>query len=157
MRSPSVSSTPPTAIKCHACRLGKAVWTPDGTHLDKVRKEKDGALKKEVTRFGSKIATDQFVCSMKGRHFETQGKEADEQKFASGTIFVDLSSGYIEVHSQISLNAAEKITSKRRFERTLSTHGYDVHHYLVDNGVDKAKEFKEELQKRNQTMEFCGV
>ena len=89
---------------------------------------KAGALKKEITMFGSKIATDQFVSCVKGRRFETQGKEADWQKFAGGTIFVGLSSGYIEVHSQISLNTAETIASKRRFERTLSTHGHDMHH-----------------------------
>ena len=124
MRYPSASSTPPTAIKCHACRLGKSVRTPDGTHLDK-----------DITRFGSKVATDQFVSSVKGRRFETRGKEADGQKFAGGTIFVDLSSGYVEVHPQVSLNVAETIASNRRFERMLNIHGPDVHHYLGDNGV----------------------
>lgn len=54
MRFPSTANTPPTAIKCHSCRLGKATRAPDGAHVEKVRPEKDGTLKKEALRFGSK-------------------------------------------------------------------------------------------------------
>ena len=80
-----------------------------------------------------------------------------EKNIQAGSIFVNSSSGYIEVHCQISLNASETITSKRRFERTLNTHDHTVYHYLGDNGVYKAKEFQDELEKKGQTMKFCGV
>ena len=157
LRHKASMSNPTTDIKCHACRLGKAVRRPDGTHIDRIRTERDGGLSKEVLRFGAKIATDQFVSSVKGRRFETKGKEKDDMKFSGGTIFVDISSGYIEVFPQVSLRASETIYNKRKFERTLNNFGHTVNSYLGDNGVYKSNEFQDELKQRGQTMEFCGV
>ena len=145
-KSPSVEAT--KDIKCHACRISKTNRRPDGAHLDRIRPEKDGGLSKEHLRFGSKISTDQFVSSVKGRRFDSKGKEPDGQKYSGGTIYVDVSSGYIEVFPQVSLKASETIQSKRRFERTLSNFGHEVHIYLGDNGVYKADAFQQELKQR---------
>lgn len=71
------TTSPATDIKCHSCRLGKATRRPDGTHVDSIRKDRDGGLSKEILRFGAKIATDQFVSSVRGRRLETQCKEPE--------------------------------------------------------------------------------
>lgn len=58
------------------------------------------------TSMGSKVSIDQFVSSVKGYRFDTKGKEPDDQKFVGGTIFVDLSSGFMQSYPQTSLCAS---------------------------------------------------
>ena len=151
------TTSPATDIKYHSCRLGMAVRRTDGTHVDRIREDRDGGLSKEILRFGAKVATDQFVSSVRGRRFETQGKEPEAQKCSGGTIFVDISSGYIEVYPQVSLRASETIESKRKYEKTLLNFGHEVKGYLGDNGVYKSNEFRNELRLRGQEIEFCGL
>ena len=78
-------------------------------------------------------------------------------KYSGGTIFVDISSGYIEVFPEVSICASETIANKRGFERTLNNFGHTVNGYLGDDGVYKSNEFQNELKQRGQTMEYCGV
>ena len=157
MRFPKVSSLDTTAIKCQACQLGKARRRLDNVTVERVREDRDGGLKKEILRVGSKVATDQFVSSVKGHRFDTKGKEPDGQRFTGGTIFVDISSGYMEVHPQVSLRAQDTIIRKQRFERNLNNVGHSVQMYLGDNGEYRSKEFMNDLKDRGQTVEFCGV
>ena len=157
MRQPKVTSLNTAEIKCQACQLGKAHRRPDNVTIESARPERDGGLKKEILRVGSKVATDQFVSSVKGRRFDTKGKEPDGQRYSGGTIFVDLSSGYMEVHPQVSLRATDTVITKKRFEHNLNNFGHSVEMYLGDNGVYRSKEFRDDLKARGQTMEFCGV
>ena len=156
-RNKLATSLDTTALKCEACRLSKATRLPEGAVKETLRPEKDGALKREVLRVGAKISTDQFVSSMKGRLFHTKGKEPDSQKFTGGTIYVDLSSGYMHIQPQVSLCAQETILGKRKFERILDIHGHKAKTYLGDNGVYRSKEFMNELHKLGQEIHFCGV
>ena len=156
-RNPKVSSVSTSDLKCEACQLGKAHKRPNDVHLDQIRPERDGGLQREVLRVGSRVATDQFVSSVRGRRFDTKGKEPDSQKFVGGTIFVDISSGFIQAFPQTSLCASETVLRKKRFERNLSNFGHTIHHYLGDNGVYRSKEFQDEIKICGQTMDFCGV
>ena len=157
MRNPKATSIPTIDLKCAACQLGKARRRPDEVHLDRVRSDRDGGLKKEVLRVGSKVATDQFVSSVKERRFDSKGKESDSQKFVGGTIFVDISSGFIQAYPQTSLCASETVLRKKRFERSLSNFGHTIYQFLGDNGVYRSQEFQNEPKNCGQSIEFCGV
>ena len=153
------SSRPKGTLKvmCKACKLSKASRTPEQVSIKQPIPEKEMALQRDVIRVGAKVSTDQFVSAVRGRQYHTQGKEGEGQKFTGGTIFIDISSGYMGINNQVSLKAFETINSKRRFEREMGLYGHIVQKYLGDNGVFRSREFQAELQKRQQTIEFCGV
>ena len=144
-------------VKCRACQTAKASRRPEGVHVERAIPTKEMALQRDIIRVGAKVATDQFVSAVRGRRFHTFGKENEGQKFTGGTVFVDISSGFISACMQVSLKAQETILAKRRFERDLHLHGHKIVQYLGDNGVFRSEEFSLELQKKGQTIEFCGV
>ena len=55
------------------------------------------------------------------------------------------------------MNATETIQSKHSFERDAIRHGVVIQGYRADNGVYKSREFREDLEKFGQPIQFCGV
>ena len=102
---------------------------PMGQFKKRIRKHKDGALKKNLLAIGGRVSTDQFVSSLPGRLAHTFGKEKAEQQFSGGTIFIDEASEYIHVENQVSLGAPETVRSKNRFEREALRHGVVIRGY----------------------------
>ena len=143
--------------KCMACQLAKQTRRPEGTVVHKLRKDKDGNLKKDNLRPGSMVSSDQFVSSLPGRLPNTYGKEKESEKYVGGTIFIDEASEYFWVHNQVSLNAAETLIGKHEFERNAIRNGVAILGYRADNGVYKSEEFRNDLKKFGQTIQFCGV
>ena len=142
---------------CMACQLAKQTRRPEGVVHQKLRKEKDGNLKKGTLRPGAMISSDQFVSSLPGRLPNTYGKEKVSEKFVGGTVFIDEASGLFTVELQVSLGAAETIRAKNKMEREAIRHGIAILGYRADNGVYKSKEFNDDLKKFNQTIIFSGV
>ena len=143
--------------KCMACQFAKQTRRPEGTSTQKIKPEKDGNLKKGILRPGAMISSDQFVSSVPGRLPNTYGRERDSEKFVGGTIFIDEASGYFGVSNQVSLNAGETIKAKHSFERDAIRHGVIIRGYRADNGTYRSKEFREDIAKFGQTLQFCGV
>ena len=143
--------------KCMACQLAKQTRRPEGTTVHKLRKEKDGNLKKGNLRPGSMVSSDQFVSSLPGRLPNTYGKEQESEKYVGGTIFIDEASEYFWVQNQVSLNAAETLIGKHAFERNAIRGGVAILGYRADNGIYKSEEFRADLKKFGQTIQFCGV
>ena len=143
--------------KCMACQFAKQTRRPEGTSSQKIKPEKDGNLKKGILRPGAMISSDQFVSSVPGRLPNTYGRERDSEKFVGGTIFIDEASGYFGVSNQVSLNAGETIKAKHSFERDAIRHGVIIRGYRADNGTYRSKEFREDIAKFGQTLQFCGV
>ena len=108
-----------TTVKCHcaACQLGKQVRLNEGTVNEKIRTEKDGALKKGILAVGGKVSTDQFVSSVPSRLPHTYGKEKESEQYVGGTIFIDEASEFFYVENQVSLRGSETVRAKMRFER----------------------------------------
>ena len=96
---------------CQACNLSKATRRNEGVMKQSVKKEKDGALKRDILRPGGCVSTDQFVSSLPGRLPNTYGKEKDSEKYVGGTIFIDKATGFFGVFNQVSLGASETIRS----------------------------------------------
>ena len=142
---------------CQACQLSKQTRRTEGAVNKKIRIEKDGALKKNLTAVGGRVSTDQFVSSLPGRLAHTYGKESAERQFSGGTIFIDEASEYIHIENQVSLGAPETVRSKLRFEREALRHGVVIRGYHGDNGVYKSSLFKKSCESMNQTLDFCGV
>jgi hypothetical protein len=154
-KHPKTSSCP--IPQCAACRFGKAHRLPDGAHRQEIRVEKDGALKVGHLKPGDMVSIDQFVSKVRGRLPHTKGKEDSKDQYSGGTIYVDSASGYVFVDNQVSLNAAETLRGKHRFEREARECGISIKSYRGDNGVFKTKEFEKDLLARNQSIKFSGV
>jgi len=60
---------------CMACQLTKQTRRPEGVVHQKLRKEKDGGLKKGTLCPGAMISSDQVVSSLPGCLSNTYGKE----------------------------------------------------------------------------------
>ena len=87
------------------------------------------------------------MLSIKGRVSFTKGKVRNDKRYYCGTIFVGEASGYVNLIHQVSLNAADTIKGKRKFERILRSYGILVLTYRGYNGVYKSKDFLAELER----------
>ena len=142
---------------CSACQLAKQTRKNEGAVHEKLRPNKDGALKKGLLAVGGRVSTDQFVSSVPGRLPHTFGKEKKHEQFTGGTVFIDEASAFFFVQNQVSLGAAETLRAKTRFEREALRHGIMVRGYRGDNGVYKSQAFRASCKTMNQTLEFSGV
>jgi hypothetical protein len=57
----------------------------------------------------------------------------------------------------VSLHSSDTTRSKRKFERDIRSCGVQVEEYHGDNGIFKAREFREELITKGQSIDFSGV
>ena len=142
---------------CEACRLAKAKRLPDGAIRSELDDTVDGTLKQNNLRPGSQVSTDQYVSSIKGRLPTGSGRGQEHLKYSGGTIYVDHATSYMFVENQVSLNAAETIRGKHKFEREMRIFGNKVHLYRGDNGIFQSREYKEDLKQLNQQMVYSGV
>ena len=71
--------------KCMACQFAKQTRRSEGTSVEKKRREKDRALKKNILRPGGMISSDQFVSSISGRLPNTYGRERKSDQYIGGT------------------------------------------------------------------------
>lgn len=143
--------------KCSSCQYGKARRRPTGTEVSHPVLDKQGALKKEDLFPGQRISIDHFICSTKGRLYESHGQSKETEKYAGGMIFVDHASGFVHIEFVVSLTASETIAAKQRYERTMLSQGVTVVSYLGDNGTFSAAAFVKELNDRYQNIDFSGV
>ena len=144
--------------KCAACQFGKQVRrSPPGSTSTKVKDEAD-VLRAGNLLPGQKVSADHFVCSTKGRLFESRGKTKDDDMYSGGCIFVDHSSGYAHVEFQCHLNSHETLKAKTNFENTCRDFGVIPQEYLTDNGsAFSSQEFAKKLSIFKQVLHFAGV
>jgi hypothetical protein len=143
--------------KCSSCQYGKAHRRPTSTSISQPVLTKEGALKKEDLFPGQRVSIDHFVCSTKGRLYESRGRSRDDVLYAGGMIFVDHASGHVHVEMQVALNASESIAAKQRYERSMLSLGVTVIAYHADNGIFAAHAFVQELHDHFQTAGYSGV
>ena len=85
-------------------------------------------LKEGDLQPGDGVRTDQLECTVKCRLAYTRYKE-DPHKMLSGvSIFIDHTSGFVQVYNQVSLGAADTIWSKAMFEHHASGVGVTIKH-----------------------------
>jgi hypothetical protein len=94
----------------------KATRKNEGVVKQSLRKEKGGALKREILCPGGYVSKDQFVSSLLEQLPNTFGKEIESEKYVGGTVFIEEASGFFSVHNQVSLGAPETLCAKHTYE-----------------------------------------
>ena len=143
--------------KCSSCQYGKAKRRPTGATETKPIFEKEGVLKKEDLFPGQRVSIDHFICTKKGRLYESKGQSKETEMYAGGMIFVDHASGFIHIEFVATLTASETIAAKHRYERAMLSQGVTVASYQADNGTFSAAAFVKELHERYQEVGYSGV
>ena len=143
---------------CAACQFGKQRQRSAPGRTTKVESARDGALKRDHLLPGQCIAVDHFVCSTKGRLFESKGKTKDDRMYCGGAIFVDMASGHVDCIFQTHLSTHETLKAKESFELKCRDVGVVPQQYLSDNGsAFTSKEYTSHLQQFRQIQRFAGV
>jgi hypothetical protein len=106
---------------------------------------------------GQVVSLDQYMGSTPGRLPHTKGKEALNNKYTSGTIFINHSSGFVFVKNQVLLQAGETVVSKKEFELLALSYGVKVNGYLADNVLFNSLELKIDLLSKGKSLELYGV
>ena len=76
---------------------------------------------------------------------------------SGGTIFVGPASEYILVANQVTLQALDTITSKRKFKQMVSNGRVKIAQYRADNGTFSSRAFEDEIEQMNQAILFSRV
>jgi hypothetical protein len=142
--------------KCAAC-IGKMSRHGAQTSVEHQRPETLMKLRAGALHSGDVVSMDQYESGILGRLPNTRGKEADNEKYSGGTIFVDHASGLIWLQNQVSLRTGETLRAKIKFERFAAGFEIRIKKYHGDNGVFAANEFREHVQQQGQQLEFSGV
>jgi hypothetical protein len=108
------------------------------------------------TKPGEVVSVDQMKSPTPGYVAQLTGA-LTKDKYNYATVFVDGYSGKGYVHLQKTQNAKETIEAKHAFERICLQDGVRVLHYHADNGVFRAKLWKEDCEAEGQGMSFAGV
>ena len=143
---------------CAACQYGKQKRRPSPGTTSSIVKDRKGITKAENLYPGQCVSVDHFVCSTKGRRFNTQGSSASKDMYMGGAIFVDHASGYTWIGFQSHLNTHETLHVKNSFELFCRDVGVMPSQYLTDNGsAFTSAKYTESLQTFAQTYRFAGV
>ena len=143
---------------CAACQYGKQKRRPQPGTTSSIVKDRSGITKGENLYPGQCISVDHFVCSTKGRRFETRGVLSSKDLYMGGAIFVDHASGYTWIGFQSHLNTHETLHVKNSFELFCRDVGVVPTQYLTDNGsAFTSQKYTESLQNFARTYRFAGV
>jgi hypothetical protein len=138
---------------CFACRQAKAKKRPIASERTQDLPSKQHILSRDKLKPGERISLDQYQSSVRGRRYNTAGKERDKEKYVGGTIFYNHASGLILCYHQESLT----LRSKKLFEQECAKHGIAVQSYHTDNGVFTSQELQSDLISKKQTDTYSGV
>ena len=132
-----------SCLLCAACQLSKqGRRTPN--HAPNLPPRMD--IKQDDLKPGDCVSMDQYESSTPGRLRHTKGKEPKKDKFNSGTIFVDHTSGYIFLHNQVSLQTGKTLIGKHAFENFAKLCGVTVKKYRADNQPFWSAEFVTDIE-----------
>jgi len=140
---------------CPACQLGKQHRrTPGHTWVDP---DREMAIRREALRPGDCTSIDQYVSAMPGRLAHTFGRESADRQYNGGTIFVDHATGFVYIQNQQSLRIGETLQAKTAYEKFAYQFGIKLKKFRADNAPFRAAEFKEDLELKEQDIDYSGV
>ena len=133
--------------KCHACLLGKARRRPSKATVKTPRPDA-GHIPTDRSKLepGGLVSIDHFESSVRGRLYNTRGRERPEHRFCGGTLFFDHASRAIFVYPQVSLGGSDTIRSKFTFETFASQVGRTICRHHTDNGILTSTAFEKSLR-----------
>jgi hypothetical protein len=141
---------------CTACAMAK-MGQRHRTRQTKPAQFEDTVLRTGDLIPGDKVSIDQYISALPGRLPNTKGKEPKKDRYHGGTIFVDHASQYVYLRSQVSLTTGETLQSKKFFEQFALTSGVKIKSYWADNVPFDNEDFRSNIQRNNQTIDFSGV
>jgi hypothetical protein len=151
-----MGKTSVSAPKCAACQFGKQERRPKAGST--VTAKDKGILKQEKLEPGDLVFTDQYESRVPGRVFGNRGSKITSQTYCGGMIFCNAATDKIWISHQVSLNAAETITSKMKIEQEAAALGYTIKAYRMDNdGIYTSKGFMDHLAQSGQAITHSGV
>ena len=154
----SAASTLTDLPLCAACQYGKQRRrTTPGTRSSLVV-DRHGITITDNIFPGKCISGDHFVCSTRGRRFDSKGKSKSEDMYTGGAIFVDHASSYTWIGFQTHLNTHETLRVKDSFELFFRDTGVVPIQCLTDNGsAFTSKAYTKSLQEFAQLYMFAGI
>ena len=145
--------------KCAACQFGKQACRPAKGNKSVAVRDRSGVLRQNNLLPGQCVSVDHFICSTKGRLFNSFGKtSALERLYCGGCLFVDHASGFVHVEHQTSLTSHDTMLAKEQFELFCRDHGVLPQKYMSDNATAfTSKSFTEHLKIHRQVISFAGA
>lgn len=156
-RMPSLGMLPKRIQKCpipicQACIYGKMARRQWRT------KPSNNQENSKVATFpGEIVSVDQLESPIGGFIAQMKGKLYQKPRYRCATIFVDNYSGMSFVFLQQSTSAKETLEAKAAFEHHAEMFGVKIIHYHADNGRFAKKVWKEDIERKFQTLTFSGV
>ncbi len=94
---------------CQLCLLAGAKKCSPNVSRTQPLEDHEGAITRDQYKVSDVVSTDQFICKTPGRLPTGYGRESQDRRFQSGTMYADAASGLIWVENQVSLGANETV------------------------------------------------
>ena len=140
-----------SAPKCVGCLFGKSHRKP---WRYKNCSNKIRAI--DEIKPGDNTSIDAMESTTPGLIPQTSGFLTNRRYWAA-TIFVDHATNYGFVHLQEDQTLQSTLQAKLAYENHASTCGVKIRKYHADNGRFADASFREEVQRCNQDLKFCGI
>jgi hypothetical protein len=135
---------------CSGCTYGEMTRRPWRT------KASYTPTPKAASKPGECVSVDQLDATIPGLIAQLKGIPT-VKRYRCATVFVDHYSRLSYVYLQQILSSEDTIKAKTAFEMYASTYGVKILHYHADNGRFADSAFRQDLERNNQTISFCGV
>ena len=139
---------------CPSCLFGQVKRRPWRHKIG--NKAAKHIRKHNEIKVGDKVSIDQMSSAHPGLVPTITGRHTRE-RITGLTCYIDNFSRRSYSHLQTSLDTDQTLDSKIAFERDARSHGVKIKSYHADNGRFAEKCFRDEVEKCNQKISFCGV
>jgi hypothetical protein len=106
---------------------------------------------------GQCISCNHFICSDRGRRWDTFGRNTGKHGYIGGALYVDHASGKVFHYPQTDLTAEQTICGKQTVEKGARDAGIEVKSYHTDNGTFTSAEFRARCDAQIQDLSFSGA
>jgi hypothetical protein len=113
-------------LMCGPCQMAKACRRTPDTSNPCSNKLPGGTLRQGHLRPGQYVSSDHFICSDRGRHLDTYGRNTKASGYVGGALYVDHASGKIIHHPQTDLSASQTIQGKQFVEKAAADLGFHI-------------------------------
>lgn len=137
--------------ECAACRLGAATKVPH-----RYKGETNKGKLQQATKPGAVVSVDQLEATTPGLVAQLKGIPT-VQRYKYATVFVDHFSDLSFVFMMKHLTSEETLLAKKAFEAYSRAKGVRILHYHCDNGRFSNTAFIQDVERKGQTISYCGV
>ena len=148
-RLASLKGRCPICIPCLFGKAHKRPWRSKSKQSHPIRRKSDDHP-------GARASMDHLVSAQPGLIPQITGNLTG-QRINGATVIVDHFSDHVYVYLMRNLTLDETILAKHAYERFLSSIGVTAKSYHADNGRFADQGFREECNRSNQVITFCGV